>query len=107
MNRTVVLISSLMYLACPTIAMAQSQAIEQEHLAQVLNQLSHIEASLQHASQSAATDTRQRYFFDYPRIRADIQIIRDGIQRYQTPSRAQPLNVDELSGQYRLERNGQ
>jgi len=107
MNRIATFISILLSLFSPTQVLAQSHGTEQENLAQVLTHLNHIESSLQRASQSASTDIQQRYYFDYPRIRADIQIIRDGIDRYQSPSRAQPFNVNELSGHYRLERMGQ
>ncbi len=107
MNRIVTFITIFLSLSSSTQVIAQSHGTEQENLAQVLTQLNHIESSLQRASQSAATDIQQRYYFDYPRIRADIQIIRDGIDCYQSPSRAQPFNVNELSGHYRLERMGQ
>ncbi|WP_283393389.1 RAQPRD family integrative conjugative element protein, partial [Escherichia coli] len=42
--------------------------------------------------------------FDYPRARADLETIRDGIDRYLTPSRAQPRTTSTVNGHYRRER---
>ena len=55
------------------------------------------------AGQSGASEP-PRYFFDYPRARADLETIRDGIDRYLTPSRAQPRTTSAVNGHYRRER---
>ncbi|MBM2925948.1 hypothetical protein JRC19_29760, partial [Escherichia coli] len=51
-----------------------------------------------------ATPHDGRYFFDYPRAQADIQTMQAGIDRYLTPSRAQPRNGSSVTGEYRRER---
>ncbi|WP_458079571.1 integrative conjugative element protein, RAQPRD family, partial [Pseudomonas aeruginosa] len=40
--------------------------------------------------------------FDYSRLAADLQRIRQGLQDYMTPSRAQPRDPSDLSGSYTL-----
>lgn len=50
-----------------------------------------------------ADEPGQRYFFDYPRLAADIERIRHGLENYLTPSRAQPRDPVELSGSYSAE----
>ena len=55
------------------------------------------------AVQSGSSES-SRYFFDYPRARADLETIRDGIDRYLTPSRAQPRTTSAVNGHYRRER---
>jgi RAQPRD family integrative conjugative element protein len=42
----------------------------------------------------------KRFFFDYQRLAGDIARIRHGLEDYLTPSRAQPRDTVELSGQY-------
>jgi RAQPRD family integrative conjugative element protein len=49
---------------------------------------------------STVTDPKARYIFDYARFSADIDLIRQGINGYLTPSRAQPRNPPELTGHY-------
>ncbi|MCQ7290061.1 RAQPRD family integrative conjugative element protein, partial [Salmonella enterica] len=44
----------------------------------------------------------QRFYFDYSRLAADLQRIRQGLQDYMTPSRAQPRDPSDLSGNYTL-----
>lgn len=51
------------------------------------------------ASASASIDTRYR--FDYPQLTHDLSHIRQGIQDYLAPSRAQPNLPTPLSGRYR------
>lgn len=47
--------------------------------------------------------TGARYRFDYLRFAADLERVREGIQQYLSPSRAQPADLVELAGQYRTE----
>ena len=77
---------------------------EREELTLTLNQLTHIEASLHSAQQSARTGINERYYFDYPRIHSDITTLRSGIEHYLTPIRAQPRDTATLVGQYREEK---
>ena len=76
---------------------------EREELALMLNQLTQIEASLHRAQQSASTGNRERYYFDYPRIHADITTLREGVEHYLSPARAQPRDMTTLAGEYRQE----
>ena len=55
-------------------------------------------------ARTGATDTdRVRYRFDYPRLTADLERVRHGINKYLSPSRAQPADLVELTGDYRAE----
>ncbi|ECG3781093.1 conjugal transfer protein [Salmonella enterica subsp. enterica serovar Breukelen] len=77
---------------------------EREELTLTLNQLSQIEASLHRAQQSARTGINERYYFDYPRIHSDITTLRNGIEHYLTPTRAQPRDTVTLVEQYHEEK---
>ena len=82
-------------------------AAEQDELATAMRQLDQVQAALERARgaavQSGASEP-SRYFFDYPRARADLETIRNGIDRYLTPSRAQPRTTSTVNGHYRRER---
>jgi len=81
-----------------------ASAHEQEQLNLIQQQLDTIErlaAQAETASTSEPGD-RDRYRFDYPRLSQDIQRIRQGVQGYLSPSRAQPRDPGELLGDYRL-----
>lgn len=78
-----------------------ASASEQTNLEVVLRQLNALEETARRSAQ-IANEPGQRYFFDYQRLAADIQRIRGGVQGYLTPSRAQPRDPAELSGQYTL-----
>ncbi|EHO4421600.1 conjugal transfer protein [Salmonella enterica] len=77
---------------------------EREELTLSLYQLTQIEASLHRAQQSARTGINERYYFDYPRIHGDITTLRNGIEHYLIPARAQPRDTAKLVGQYREEK---
>lgn len=77
-----------------------SASPESAQLAQTLKQLDGIQVTLERARQSASTDPRSRYYFDYPQAQQDIQTIRQGINRYLSPARAQPREVLPLSADY-------
>lgn len=80
-------------------AFAQDQA-EQTELTAMVRQIDWMQRI---AAQKAShpTDTRARYYFDYPRLSADLARIRSGISDYLTPERAQPRDPLELEGHYR------
>jgi RAQPRD family integrative conjugative element protein len=83
--------------------MAQaSSADEHIRLALILQQLQHIDA-LSHEAAANAPTTYARYAFDYPRFTHDLERLRQGITDYLHPSRAQPRDPAELSGDYRRE----
>ena len=79
---------------------------EKDELATVMRQLDQVRAALDRARTASlqATPHDGRYFFDYPRAQADIQTMQEGIDRYLTPSRAQPRNGSAVTGEYRRER---
>ena len=80
------------------------QANENEELALTLKQLAQIESTLKRAHQTAQSNAaEQRFFFDYPQVHHDIQLMRSGIEQYLSPSRAQPRAAIPLVGEYRRE----
>lgn len=83
--------------------MAQaSSADEHIRLALILQQLQRID-TLSHEAKAIAAAPHARYAFDYPRFTHDLQRLREGITDYLHPSRAQPRDPVELSGDYRRE----
>lgn len=85
----------------PSVALA-STADEQTHLALILQQLQRID-TLSHEAEASAAAPQARYGFDYPRFTHDLELLRQGINDYLHPSRAQPRDPVELSGDYRRE----
>lgn len=82
-------------------AATAASASEHTHLEMMLRQLAALEATAGRSAEIAA-EPGQRYFFDYQRLSRDLQRIRQGMQDYLSPSRAQPRDPVELSGHYRL-----
>ncbi|WP_174706124.1 RAQPRD family integrative conjugative element protein [Pseudomonas sp. PIC25] len=78
-------------------------ASEHANLAVMIRQLNALEDTARRSAQ-VAEEPGQRYFFDYQRLASDIQRVRQGIQDYLTPSRAQPRDPTELTGHYTLTR---
>src|SRR5690606_40346814 len=85
----------------PSVALA-STADEHTRLALILQQLQRIEA-LSYEAEASAAAPPARYAFDYPRFARDLDHLREGITDYLHPSRAQPRDPIELSGDYRHE----
>jgi RAQPRD family integrative conjugative element protein len=81
---------------------ASDASAERARLTAVLRQLDVLERLTQHDAGVLSVDGR-RYHFDYPRLHADIERIRAGIRDYLSPLRAQPRDVQELAGDYRLD----
>ncbi|MEA1029348.1 RAQPRD family integrative conjugative element protein [Pseudomonas sp. N-137] len=79
-----------------------ASAHEQDQLSLILQQLDTIEHLATKAQTASSAESNERYRFDYPRLTQDIQRIRQGIQGYLSPSRAQPRDSTELVGEYRL-----
>ncbi|KMW72107.1 integrative conjugative element protein, RAQPRD family [Photorhabdus luminescens subsp. luminescens] len=81
---------------------------EKDELTTTLRQLDQVQASLERARVLAVQEGQaDRFYFDYLRANRDLNIIREGINRYLTPSRAQPgisAAVLDVTGQYRQER---
>jgi len=78
-------------------------AHEQEQLSLVQQQLDTLERLATRAEAARTLEPIERYRFDYPRLTQDIQRIRQGVQSYLYPSRAQPRDPSELVGDYRLD----
>lgn len=76
---------------------------EQDQLSLVQQQLDIIERLSTRAEVASTSEPNERYRFDYPRLSQDIQRIRQGVQDYMSPSRAQPRDPAELVGDYRLD----
>ena len=84
-------------------ALAESPAQRQELVA-ALRQLDALERTVAHSAAHTSVIPGERYHFDYPRLLADLARVRAGIQAHLTPSRAQPRDLSELTGEYRTER---
>ncbi len=78
-----------------------ASASEQANLEVMIRQLNALEDTA-HRSAQGADEPGQRFYFDYSRLAADLQRIRQGLQDYMTPSRAQPRDPSDLSGDYTL-----
>lgn len=88
--------------ASTPMALATS-ADEHTRLALLLEQLRQVEILAVEAEASASKVPHERYAFDYPRFAHDLERLREGITDYLHPSRAQPRDPIELSGNYRRE----
>lgn len=86
---------SLVGLVQPSFAGSE---IEREQLQLVLKQLAIIDSLVMQADASQQSD---RYRLDYEQLRADVRAVKSGIEGYLTPGRAQPRDLNALSGQYR------
>ncbi|WP_020683009.1 RAQPRD family integrative conjugative element protein [Marinobacterium rhizophilum] len=82
-------------------ACAEDVPLQRQALAVALRQLDALERLVEQSAASTPFTAGNRYHFDYPRLRADLTRVRAGIQDYLAPSRAQPRDPTELSGQYR------
>ena len=80
---------------------AAGTASEQANVEVMIRQLNALEAVAQR-SVDLPKDSAQRYHLDYPRLVSDIARIRQGLQDYMSPSRAQPRDPVEISGQYNV-----
>lgn len=76
---------------------------ERSDLGLVQRQIDAINLLADRAHSSATGTDRVRYRFDYARLTADLERVRHGISNYLSPSRAQPTDLVELSGDYRTE----
>ncbi|SOS33207.1 putative secreted protein [Pseudomonas syringae group genomosp. 3] len=80
-----------------------SNAHEQSQLSLIFQQLDTIERVTARTEVAITSEPGDRYRFDYPRLIQDIQRMRQGVQSYLSPSRAQPRDPTELVGDYRLD----
>ncbi|MFA1029892.1 hypothetical protein ALP10_03867 [Pseudomonas syringae pv. helianthi] len=84
-----------------TYARAAGTASEQANVEVMIRQLNALEAVAQRSA-DLPSESAQRYHLDYSRLVSDIARIRQGLQDYLTPSRAQPRDPVEISGQYNV-----
>ncbi|WP_323159180.1 RAQPRD family integrative conjugative element protein [Pseudomonas marginalis] len=75
----------------------------EQQLSLLIRQLDTLDTLVLRTSRDEAPEANTRYRFDYPRLTQDIQRIRQGVQDYLSPSRAQPRDSTELVGEYRLD----
>ncbi|QKZ04181.1 RAQPRD family integrative conjugative element protein [Pseudomonas eucalypticola] len=96
------LIPSLCFLAVllplPTLA---QEGVEARDLGLIVNQLDAIAGLADRSKLTASAAGESRYRFDYGQLAQDLQRIRQGVNDYLTPSRAQPNELTQLSGSYR------
>ncbi|UXZ97221.1 RAQPRD family integrative conjugative element protein [Pseudomonas phytophila] len=84
-----------------THAQAAGTASEQANVEVMIRQLNALEAVAQRSA-DLPNESAQRYHLDYSRLVSDIARIRRGLQDYLSPSRAQPRDPLEISGQYNV-----
>lgn len=93
-----------LFITCLIAVTAAAQDVhERSDLGLVQRQLTAIELLADRARTSAADTDRARYRFDYSRFTLDLERVRQGIHKYLSPSRAQPADLVELTGEYRAE----
>lgn len=81
-----------------------AQVSEKDELALVMSQLDQVQAGLDRARVVANQNGQDvRFYFDYLSATRDITTMKQGIERYLEPSRAQPTIPMSVTGQYREE----
>lgn len=81
-----------------------ASAAEKDELALALRQLDQVQSALERAKIVAVqNESDGRFFFDYEQATRDLKTVRQGIENYLEPSRAQPRDQGALVGQYRKE----
>lgn len=91
----------LLVVLCAATGTSVTASQEKTELSLIAQQLDNIE-TLAHRARFSSMPT-DRYQLDYSRLNQDLQRIRQGIQGYLSPSRAQPRDPGELVGDYRLD----
>ncbi|WJD72160.1 RAQPRD family integrative conjugative element protein [Pseudomonas asiatica] len=95
--------STLLLTCLVSIGTAAQDAFERSDLHLMQRQISAIEQLSKRANSSSVDAASARYHFDYQRFSTDLNRVRQGINDYLSPSRAQPTDIVELTGQYRAE----
>ncbi|MDH0708843.1 RAQPRD family integrative conjugative element protein [Pseudomonas sp. GD03862] len=91
-------------IACLIAFTAAAQDVrERSDLGLVQRQIDAIELLAERAHSSTTGANRVRFRFDYLRLTADLERMRHGIRNYLSPSRAQPADLVELAGDYRID----
>lgn len=94
---------SLLLVCLVSLGAAAQDTPERSDLGLVQRQITAIELLADRASTASVSTAEARYRFDYPRFAADLERVRQGIQEYLSPTRAQPADLIELTGNYRAE----
>ena len=76
---------------------------ERQQLSLIQRQLDMVEQLATRSETAVTVETGERYRFDYSRLIRDIRRIRQGVEGYLLPSRAQPRDLTEVMGVYRLD----
>lgn len=98
------LFTGLFVLLLPALVTFHAQASEKDELALVMRQLDQVQAGLDRARVVANQNGQDaRFYFDYLSATRDITTMKQGIERYLEPSRAQPSVPMSVTGQYREE----
>ncbi|WP_409322103.1 RAQPRD family integrative conjugative element protein [Pseudomonas putida] len=93
-----------MLIACLVAFTAAAQDVrERSDLGLIQRQIDAIELLADRSSSSATCTDQVRFRFDYARLTEDLERVRHGIRNYLSPSRAQPADLVELTGDYRAE----
>ncbi|TRZ60967.1 hypothetical protein DZA28_13880 [Pseudomonas alloputida] len=96
--------SSVLLLAClMSLGAAALGTTERSDLGLVQRQITAIELLADRANSSSVDAAGARCRFNYARFAADLKRMRHGIQKYLSPSRAQPADMVELTGDYRAQ----
>lgn len=78
-------------------------ALEAQELALALKQLEQVQTILERAaiqSKASASNRETRFLFDYELVQEDLRRVSSGIRSYMTPSRAQPRDIEQITGEY-------
>ncbi|MFW3895235.1 RAQPRD family integrative conjugative element protein [Pseudomonas bharatica] len=86
-----------------TLGAAAQVRSERSDLALVQRQIAVIEQLVERARGSHIDTEGSYYHFDYPRFATDLARVRQGINNYLSPSRAQPADLVDLTDDYRAE----
>ncbi len=95
--------SSLLLVCLVSLGTAAQDSPERLDLGLVQRQITSIELLADRASSSSVDSAEARYRFDYSRFVGDLERMRQGIHKYLSPSRAQPADLVELTGDYHAE----
>ena len=94
---------SLLLVCLFSLGVTAQDAPERSDLGLVQQQITSIELLADRANSGSVDAAGARYRFDYSRFAADLGRMRQGIHNYLSPSRAQPADQVELTGDYRAE----
>ncbi|EOG3622678.1 RAQPRD family integrative conjugative element protein [Pseudomonas putida] len=93
----------LLVMCLVTLPAVAQESRERSYLGLIQRQFTAIDQLADRAKSASDENDGARYRFDYLRFATDLARMREGIQQYVSPSRAQPADLVELAGQYRAE----